>query len=347
MNSLIKHLADGNELSEREVRVVVELLLDETICNDKKADLLRNLTKKGETAAEITYFVQACLERAVDPKLDDLEFAGPTIDVCGTGGDKLDLFNVSTTSMFVIAAGGAVVVKHGNRGVTSKSGGADVLEALGVKLEISQETFRKCLTHAGVGFMYAPAYHPSFKVIGPVRKMLANEGVRTILNLIGPLLNPAKPECQLVGICNEDLAQTYADILQRLGRNSAWVVSGKTTDGNMVDELSLMGESHIYKSGSYQDLVDETVLPKDVGLHQCEVSDLVGGEAELNAKILTDILSGKEQGPKREMVLLNAGGGLACAGLVDDLAAGVVKAAELIDSGAALERLHKLQEVAK
>jgi len=273
MDTLITHLAEGKELTEREVRVAVEMLLDENICNDKKADFLRKLTEKGETAAEITAFVQACLEHAVDPQIEQLEFSGPTIDVCGTGGDKLDLFNVSTTSMFVIAAGGAVVVKHGNRGITSKSGGADVLEALGVDLEISQETFRKCLSYAGVGFMFAPAYHPAFKAITPVRKALADEGIRTIFNLIGPLLNPAKPECQLVGICNEGLAQVYADILQRLGRDSAWVVLGKTADGKMVDELSLMGESHIYKSGAYQDLVDESVLPKDVSLEQCEVAD--------------------------------------------------------------------------
>lgn len=347
MDTLSKHLEAGKELSEREVHVAVEMLLDESICNDRKADFLRNLTNKGETSAEITYFVQACLERAVDPEIGKMKFDGPTIDVCGTGGDKLDLFNVSTTSMFVIAAGGAVVVKHGNRGITSKSGGADVLEALGVKLEISQEKFRECLSVAGVGFMFAPAYHPAFKVIAPVRKMLADEGVRTIFNLVGPLLNPAKPECQLVGICHEGLAQVYADILQRLGRDSAWVVLGKTAEGATVDELSLMGESHIYKSGSYQDLVDESVMPADLGLEQCGVADLVGGDAEVNAKILTDILSGEERGPKREMVLLNAGAGLACAGLVDNLAAGVKKAGELIDSGAALERLRKLQEVAK
>jgi len=139
MDTLIKHLADGKELSEREVRVAVEMLLDESINEAKKADFLRSLTEKGETAAEITYFVQACLERAVDPMINEMEFDGPTLDVCGTGGDKLDLFNVSTTSMFVIAAGGAVVVKHGNRGITSKSGGADVLEALGVNLEIPAE----------------------------------------------------------------------------------------------------------------------------------------------------------------------------------------------------------------
>lgn len=346
MDTLSKHLQDGKELSDREIRVAVEMLLDEFYCDDKKADFLRRLTQKGETPAEITSFVQACLERAVDPEIGEMEFDGPTIDVCGTGGDKLDLFNVSTTSMFVIAAGGAIVVKHGNRGITSKSGGADVLEALGIQLDISVEKFRECLREAGVGFMFAPAYHPAFKVIGPVRAKLAEEGVRTIFNLIGPLLNPAKPECQLVGICSEKLSQNYADILQRLGRDSAWVVLGKTAEGASVDELSLMGESHIYKSGSYQDLVDEVVLPTDVGLDQCEVSDLVGGDAELNAQILQDILSGKERGPKRQMVLLNAGAGLACAGLADDLSDGVKKAAALIDNGAALDRLHKLQQVA-
>lgn len=349
MDSLSKHLKSGKELTEREVRVAVEMLLDESVCNDKKADFLRRLTKKGETSAEITYFVQACLERAVDPEIELVadSFEGPTIDVCGTGGDKLDLFNVSTTSMFVIAAGGAVVVKHGNRGITSKSGGADVLEALGVRLDISTEKFRECLTKAHVGFMFAPAYHPAFKVISPVRKMLADEGTRTIFNLIGPLLNPAKPECQLVGISSEAHAQMYAEILQRLGRDSAWVVLGKTADGAAVDELSLMGETHIYKSGAYQDLVDEVVFPSDVGIEECEVADLVGGDARVNAKILEDILSGNERGAKRRMVLLNAGAGLACAGLVDDLAAGVKKAAKLIDNGAALKRLRKLQEVAE
>lgn len=348
MDSLSKHLQSGKELTEREVRVAVEMLLDDSICNDKKADFLRLLTKKGETAAEITYFVEACLERAVDPEIELIadRLEGPTIDVCGTGGDQLDLFNVSTTSMFVIAAGGAVVVKHGNRGITSKSGGADVLEALGIKLDISTEKFRECLIKAGVGFMFAPSYHPAFKVIAPVRKKLADEGTRTIFNLIGPLLNPAKPECQLVGISSENHAQSYAEILQRLGRDCAWVVIGKTDEGATVDELSLMGESHIYKSGAYQDLVDEVVFPSDVGLTQCEVSDLVGGDAKVNAMILEDILSGKETGPKRQMVLLNAGAGLACAGLVDDLDAGVKKAAKLIDNGAALRRLRKLQEVA-
>ena len=189
--------------------------------------------------------------------------------------------------------------------------------------------------------------NPTFKAIAPVRKMLADEGIRTIFNLIGPLLNPAKPECQLVGICDKGLAQKYAEILQRLGRDSAWVVHGHTASGDSVDEMSLMGSSHICKTGNYQEVVDEHISPEDVGLTTCAVSDLVGGEADLNATILTDILSGKDQGPKRDMVLLNAGTGLACAGLADDISDGVKKAAELIDSGASIERLRLLQDCMK
>ena len=322
-------------------------LLSEEVADDKKARFLRSLAAKGETATEVAGFVEAFLERAVDPGVSEMKFNGPTIDVCGTGGDKLNLFNVSTTSMFVIAAGGAVVVKHGNRGITSKSGGADVLEALGINLELSPEDFRHCLEVAGVGFLFAPLYHPAFKAVVGVRKMLAKEGVRTIFNLIGPLLNPARPECQLVGVCDPEMDSVFAEILQRLGRDSAWVVHGRTADGGPVDEVSLLGPTRICKSGRYQELADEEVSPGDFGMSVCDVADLEGGDAEVNAKILTDILSGKETGPKREMVLLNAGAGLACAGLADDLGAGVVLAAELIDSGQALERLQCLQEASK
>lgn len=344
MDALIQYVENGEELALREIEVATDMLLDEDVCDDKKARFLRGLTAKGETAAEVAGFVEEFLQRAVDPGVADMKFNGPTIDVCGTGGDKLDLFNVSTTSMFVIAAGGAVVVKHGNRGITSKSGGADVLEALGVNLELSPEEFRQCLEVAGVGFLFAPLYHPAFKAVAGVRAMLAKEGVRTIFNLIGPLLNPARPECQLVGVCDAELDSTFADILQRLGRDSAWVVHGMTADGGPVDEVSLLGPTRICKSGRFQALVDETVSPRDFGFSVCSVDDLRGGDAEVNAKILVDILSGKETGPKREMVLLNAGAGLACAGLADTLGQGVKLAGELIDSGQALVRLHCLQE---
>jgi anthranilate phosphoribosyltransferase len=347
MNALIQHVEDGQELGLREIDAAAEMLLDLGVSDEKKARFLKALTAKGETAIEITGFVEAFLDRAVDPGVSGMKFNGPTIDVCGTGGDQLNLFNVSTTSMFVIAAGGAVVVKHGNRGITSKSGGADVLESLGVNIELSPEDFRESLEVAGVGFLFAPLYHPAFKAVVGVRTMLAKEGVRTIFNLIGPLLNPARPECQLVGVCDPSKNAVFAEILQRLGRDSAWVVNGMTTDGGVVDEVSLLGSTRICKSGAYQSLVDEMVEPEDFGLVACDVKDLEGGDAKVNAEILENILSGRETGPKREMVLLNAGAGLACAGLVDTMGEGVRLAGELIDSGQALERLRRLQEMSQ
>jgi len=347
MDALIQHVEEGKELSLREINVAAEMLLDERVCDKKKARFLKGLASKGETAQEVAGFVECFLERAIDPGVSQMEFEGPTIDVCGTGGDHLNLFNVSTTSMFVIAAGGGIVVKHGNRGITSKSGGADVLESLGIDIELPPESFRECLEEAGVGFLFAPNYHPAFKAVVNVRAMLAKEGVRTIFNLIGPLLNPARPECQLVGVCDPELDSVFAEILQRLGRDSAWVVHGLTADGGSVDEVSLLGATRICKSGRYQALVDEEVSPEDFGFSVCGIKDLEGGDAELNAQILVDILSGKETGAKREMVLLNAGAGLACAGLADTMGQGVKLAEELIDSGQALERLHRLQEVSQ
>ena len=218
MDALIHHLENKEELSDREVEVAAQLLLDAGVADAKKERLLEALAVKGETPSEIAGFVDAFLNHAVDPDLGGLDLGGPTLDVCGTGGDKLGLFNVSTTAMFISAAAGAVVVKHGNRGITSKSGGADVLEALGIRIDLPVDGFRRCIEKAGIGFMFAPIYHPAFKAVAGVRAALAKEGVRTIFNLIGPLLNPARPECQLVGICDPDLNSVFAEILQRLGR---------------------------------------------------------------------------------------------------------------------------------
>ena len=347
MNSLISHLERGDELDRQQVNAAAGFLLDSEGSVEVKKDLLRALSAKGETASEITFFVEAFLEFAKDPATEGLEFDGPTIDVCGTGGDKLNLFNVSTTSMFVIAAGGAVVVKHGNRGITSKSGGADVLEALGVKLDLPVEKLHRCLKEAGVAFLFAPMYHPAFKEVAPVRAALAEEGTRTIFNLIGPLLNPVRPQCQLIGVCDPKLGPEFAQILQSLGRDSAWIVHGKTADGRSVDEVSLMGETEISKSGSYQDSESEVVRPEDFGLRSCEVEELMGGEAEENASILVGILDGTITDAKRDMVCINAGAGLACAGLADDLGTGIEMAKDLIDSGEALTRLRKMQEIAQ
>jgi anthranilate phosphoribosyltransferase len=346
MDALIHHLEEKQELSPREVEVAADLLLSPSVADEKKGRLLEALSNKGETPAEIAGFVESFLGHAVDPHIGLLDLEGPTLDVCGTGGDQLDLFNVSTTTMFVAAAAGAVLVKHGNRGITSKSGGADVLEALGIRIDLTVDGFRRCLEEAGVGFMFAPAYHPAFKAVAGVRKALAARGVRTIFNLIGPLLNPARPQCQLVGVFNRELCPAFAEILQRLGRDSAWVVHGTTGDGRSVDEVSLMGSTRICKSGLYQDLDDEEIRPRDFGFKHAEVAELQGGDATSNAAILEAILAGRETGPKRDMILMNAGAAIACAGLADNMGDGIEVAREMIDSGAALERLRLLRKTA-
>lgn len=347
MDALIRHLQNKEELSAREIAVAADLLLDPHASDNKKAVLLEALSAKGETPAEIAGFVEAFLEHAVDPHVGLLDLEGPTIDVCGTGGDKLNLFNVSTTAMFVVAATGAVVLKHGNRGITSKSGGADVLEALGVRIDLTPDEFRACIEKAGVGFLFAPSYHPAFKAVVGVRKQLAEKGVRTIFNLIGPLMNPAKPQCQIVGVFERSMCPAYAEILQRLGRESAWVVHGTTGDGRSVDEVSLMGSTRICKAGLYQDLQDEELRPRDFGLSHAEIEDLQGGDAPTNAAILEAILSGKDRGPRRDMVLMNAGAAIACCGLADDVGDGIEISRRLIDDGSALERLRLLQDAAK
>jgi anthranilate phosphoribosyltransferase len=192
--------------------------------------------------------------------------------------------------------------------------------------------------------MFAPTYHPAFKAVVNVRKTLAAKGVRTIFNLMGPLLNPAKPQCQLVGVFSREYCPVFAEILQRLGRESAWVVHGTTGDGRSVDEVSLLGSTRICKSGMYQDIDDEEVRPRDFGLKHAEVAELEGGDAKTNAEILTGILSGHDKGPRRDMVLMNSGAALACAGLVDNMGDGIEKARDLIASGAAMEKLHLLRE---
>ncbi len=344
MDALIKHLENKEELGSREIEVAANLLLDQSVCDDKKQRLLLALSKKGESPAEIAGFVEAFLEHAVDPMIADLELEGPTLDVCGTGGDQLDLFNISTTAMFIAAAAGAIVVKHGNRGITSKSGGADVLEALGIRIDLPPEGFRKCISEAGVGFLFAPNYHPAFKAVATVRKSLAAAGHRSIFNLIGPLLNPARPQCQLVGVSDRSLCPAFAEILQRLGRESAWVVSGNASNHRAVDEVSLMGSTLICKSGTYQDLEDEEINPEDFGMRKCTVEELQGGDAKANASILENILSGKDSGPKADITVLNAAAALACAGLADHMGDAIEIARETISSGSALERLRLLQK---
>jgi len=333
-------------MTASEIHDAAMALLDPSIPNASKAEFLRALSAKGETPGEIAGLVEAFLKRAVDPGLTPGGVNGPMLDVCGTGGDKLQLFNVSTTVMFVAAAAGAVVVKHGNRGITSRSGGADGLAALGVQINLPPERFCECVKRTGLGFLFAPAYHPAFQVIAPVRQELAREGTRTVFNLLGPLLNPVRPAHQLIGVFSQSLPPVFAEILAQLGRTRAWVVHGTTSDGAAMDELSTLGPTLICKLQSNGSTERETLFPEELGMDPAELSDLRGGEASENAAILTAILDGTEKGAKRDLVLLNAGASLVVAGLTRELSEGIALAKEQIESGAALRKLDQLRQAA-
>jgi anthranilate phosphoribosyltransferase len=339
MQPLIEQLRQNRELSPDEIESAVRGLLDAGISDGVKADFLKALRAKGETAAEIAALVRSLLARAVDPQLDRASLAGPLIDVCGTGGDRMGLFNISTTGMFVLAAGGAVVVKHGNRGITSKCGGADVLETLGVKIDLAPADFKRCVETAGVGFLFAPHYHPAFKTIAPVRKMLAAQGVTSVFNLLGPLLNPARPDYQLTGVFDKTMLAKFAAVLGLLGRKRAWALHSAGADEMLPHETTEVFES--MADGSVREFL---VHPWHLGIKPCEHDELRGGDCGENAEILTGILDGSIRGGKRDVVLLNAAAGFAITGLAHDMHAGVALANEQIDSGRALAKLRALQD---
>jgi anthranilate phosphoribosyltransferase len=335
MIPLIEQLHSGQNLSSMEIGRAAADLLDESVPEEEKAGFLRALSDKGETAAEIAGFVEAFLERAVVPELDGMRAIRPLLDVCGTGGDRLDLFNVSTASVFILAAAGVAVVKHGNRGITSRSGGADVLEALGIRIDLPPEAVGDCLQEVGAAFLFAPRYHPAFKSVAGVRRQLAAEGRRTIFNLLGPLLNPARPEYQLLGVFDGSLARTFADILRRLGRRRAWAVYGRTDAGAGMDELSSIGSNTVWETRLGSEPESLGIDPESLGFSPGGVDGLKGGDAAANAELLRGLFGGRICGPKRDTVLLNAAAGLVICGISSDLRSGIDRAAEAIDSGQA------------
>ena len=338
MHSLTAHVASGTDLSAEQVEHAVAQLVSPDVDDTAKAGFLRALREKGETASEIAAFARSLLARAVDPGIVAADLPGPMLDVCGTGGDQLHLFNISTAAMFLLAAGGVVVVNHGNPANTIQCGVADVLEELGVKIDLPPDALHRCVHAHGLGFVFAPAYHPAFRAIVPVRRALAAQGIPTVFNLLGPLLNPAQPAYQLVGIFSPVLLPKYAETLAVLGRAHAWAVHGSG-----MDELSLAGPSAVHEviDGTVREF---TVEPADLGLAPCEVADLRGGDRVRNAQILTAILDGTERGPRRDIVLLNAAAGFVITRLAPDLPAALALAREQIDSGAALGKLHALRQ---
>jgi len=261
--------------------------------------------------------------------------------VCGTGGDRLNTFNISTIVALIAAAGGIAVAKHGNRAVTSKSGSADVLEALGIRTELSPEEAAHWLHEHRFAFFFAPRYHPAFKGIAPARKLCAQRGQRTVFNILGPLLNPARPTCQIVGVSSPQWCEPLARVLQELGLRRAMVVCGEAGAGFM-DEISPFGKNtmaEFYQERGFN-------LTTNRFEHLCSqpitIGDLIGGDREMNAEIARGILAGRDRGPKREMVLLNAGAALFVAGKARSISEGCTLAADLIDTGRATAKLNEL-----
>jgi anthranilate phosphoribosyltransferase len=345
MKALTAKLRNGIDLTSGDISYAMSMLLSDSTDDAVKAEFLMALHRKGESVEEIVAFVQQLIDRAIDPLIEQKNLSGPMLDVCGTGGDGLDLFNVSTTIMFVLAAGGAAVVKHGNRSVTSRCGSADVLEALGVQIALPPERLKECVERHGLCFIFARQYHPAYRAIAGMRQRLARENIRTVFNLLGPLLNPARPARQLIGVFSPRLTNIFADALRRLGRERAWIVHGVTDTGEGMDDISTSGVT-TFAELSNGKVTSGLIDPRWLNIPTSPLDDLRGGDAAENAGYLEGILSGKIQGAKRDLTLVNAAGGFVVAGLSRDMNEGLARAREQIDSGRALEKLRALQQFA-
>jgi len=345
-------LATSAPLGREQVVLAVEQLVDAVVSPLAKADFLCELARKGETVEEITAFARALRERSIEPPLDAVwRESHEILDVCGTGGDRLNTFNISTTVAFICAAAGVPVAKHGNRAVTSQAGSADVLEALGIRIDLPPSEAAASLRERHFTFFFAPNYHPAFKHIGPARRLCAERGQRTIFNFLGPLLNPARPSAQLLGVPAGNLCEPLAKVLQSLGVRRAMVVCGEIRDPQpngsrlpaFLDELSPLGDNMIAEFYQEHGFSASTLPLVEFPLQLASLADLVGGDRLANAKIIGDILEGKERGPKRDAVLLNCAAALFVAGRTRSLIAGWSLATDVIDSGHALRKLRELQ----
>ena len=326
LKPFLAKIVEGNHLTTEESYKAMDCIMSGNATEAQIASFLTGLRMNGETPEEITGFAKVMRAKAaVVPEETE------AIDIVGTGGDLANSFNISTTSSFVIAAAGAKVAKHGNRSVSSKSGAADVLESLGAKIGLSPEEGRQCLEDIGVAFLFAQTHHGSMKYAGPVRAQL---GVRSVFNILGPLANPAMTNYIVLGVYEEELLEPMAEVLRNLGVKHALIVFGD----DRLDELSISSTSSVceIKDG---EITKYKIDPRELGLSLYSKDDIVGGTADENAVITRDVLEGKEQGAKRDIVLLNAGAALYTIGKAATMKEGVEIARQAIDSGKALEKL--------
>jgi anthranilate phosphoribosyltransferase len=326
--ALLRH----ESLTTDDAVAVMTTIMDGEATPAQIAALLTALRMKGETVDEIAGFARVMREKAVRiaPRCDRL------VDTCGTGGDKLKTFNISTAAAFVVGGAGVAVAKHGNRSVTSKSGSADVLESLGVNLAVTPETVQHCIEEIGVGFLFAQHFHPAMRYAAPVRREI---GIRTVFNVLGPLTNPAGAPCQVMGVYDAHLTEPLARVLGLLGSTRAFVVHGLLG----LDEWSTAGATQVseLRDGA---VTTRIMTAADLGLDEATPASLAGGTPPENAELIVRLFRG-ESGPKRDIVLVNAAAALVAAGQAADMADGLRQAAVSIDSGATLGKLEALRDM--
>ncbi|MCM1258184.1 MAG: anthranilate phosphoribosyltransferase [Roseburia sp.] len=335
MKEVISKAVSGENLTEEEAKHAMDVMLSGEATQAQIGAFLTALRMKGETVDELTGFASVLRDKAdtISPK------SKVYVDLVGTGGDSTYSFNISTTSAFVAAGAGLPIAKHGNRSISSKSGAGDVLEALGVNIMAEPSLVEKCVDEAGIGFMFAQLFNKSMRFVGQARSEL---GIRTVFNILGPLANPSRAKYMVVGVYDPQITEKIAVVMSRLGVERAFVMSG----ADNMDEFTITGET-IVSEIDHGKVTTFKVTPEQFGLKRGTLEDLRGGDGAENAKITLSILSGEEKGPKREIVLLNAGATLYIAGMADSIQAGIAMAAESIDSGKAKKVLDKLVEMTK
>ena len=329
MRQILEHLLTKQDLTREKAFNVMLSIMSGEHDDAQISGFLMALRAKGETVDEITGFAQAMREKMVPVSLDS-----PAIDMCGTGGDALGTFNISTAATFVVSGAGVKVAKHGNRSMTSKSGSADVLQALGIPIDKPVEESTKDIEEIGLGFLFAPAYHPAMKYAIGARKALAT---RTVFTILGPLCNPANVKAQIMGIFHPDLTEVQAKVLKALGSTDVMVFHGH--DG--LDEISTTATTKISQMQNGGDVNTYEFDATELGMNRVSLNDLQGREPKENAEMIRAILHG-EKGPKRDIVLLNAAAGIIVDGKANNLKEGLERASEAVDSGAALNVLNQL-----
>ncbi len=341
LSSLTAALVDGRDLSPAEIRAAVGALAAEQQADEVKAGFLSALSAKGETSSEVAAFAQAFRELALDPGMS--EWAPRAVDIVGTGGDHAGGFNVSSMVTLVVASAGVPVMKHGNRGITSKCGSADLFAALGVDLDASPEKLRKAIAALGFAFFFAPNWHPAFRRIGPVRKLLAARGERTIFNILGPLLNPGRPAHILLGAATPSLVDKLADALEALGTKAGLAVHGVISPGKGIDELTSATRNIVRGAGRLRSVREEWTA-ETFGLRASPFSDIVGGDLAANLSIATALAAGKGPRGLADTIALNSAAALWVAGARPDVRGTIGEARDLLQGGAVERKISETRE---